>query len=610
MKLFKGGYTGKLLRMDLSKKEYHTELIQEEDLKLLLGGRGLAAKIYYSEIGPDVDPFDDGNRVIFMTGPLTGVRLPSTTKFQLATKSPETGGYLCSNCGGDFGPQLKRAGYDGLIVEGCSDDWSYIVIRDKEVRFGDATSWLGLTSDETLEQLREAIGDPRAGCMSVGPAAERLVRISFINVDSRAFGRGGAGAVLGSKRLKGIAVKGSGKVPVADPERVSTIWKEAVKDLRTSRANHTKYGTPQYIEAINELGCMPTRNFQTTFFEGTDNVNAHTMKAQYYVKNFHCFNCPVGCGMINEVKEGPFTGARARTEYETIALLGPNCGVDDFGAIVAANQLCDEMGIDTMSGGNLVALTMELFERGLITKRDTDGIEATFGSGEAMVEILRLIAERRGIGDLLAEGVKGVVARHPEWSPYIMAVKGLPFAAYDPRGFYGNALTYGTSSRGACHNVGGWTIREELQSGKYDRWALKGKGKLVKTIQDNRAYVDSLGICTVVRGSMDFRDNPNSDVMEAVTGYGFTPELMEIGNRIYTLERMILKREGIRRHNDQLPERIINEKVPSGPIKGSFLTQEMYNEMLDEYYREREWNSDGVPKEQMIRRLKLDTILS
>ena len=182
-----------------------------------------------------------------------------------------------------------------------------------------------------------------------------------------------------------------------------------------------------------------------------------------------------------------------------------------------------------------------------------------------------------------------------------MAVKGMPFAAYDPRGFYGNALTYGTSSRGACHNVGGWTIRDELQSGKYDRWALEGKGRLVKTTQDNRGYVDSLGICTVVRGSMDFRDYPKSDVMEAVTGYGFTPGLMEIGTRVYNLERMILNREGVRRRDDQLPERIVKEKVPSGPIKGKFLTREMYNEMLDEYYRERGWDQDGIPKKETLK---------
>jgi len=610
MEAFKGAYMGKVLRVDLSSKKHSVENLNEEEVKLLLGGRGLAAKKYYDEISPDVDPLGPENKVFFMTGPLTGVKLPSTTKFQLSTKSPETGMYLCSNCGGDFGPQLKRSGFDGMIIEGKAPDWIYLTIKDGEVVFGDASSWKGLDSNATLQKLREAIGEKRAGLMSIGPAAERLVRISYINVDTRAFGRGGPGAVLGSKKLKGIAVKGTNVIPVADEDRVLRIWKEAVKDLRTSRANHTKYGTAQYIEAINEFGCMPTNNFQTTYFENAHLVDAHTMKEKYYVKNYHCFNCPVGCGMVCEVKDGPFKGARARTEYETIGMLGPDCGVDDFGAIVAGNDLCDSLGIDTISGGNAVALIMELYERGLITKEDTEGIEAKFGSGTAMVELIRLIGERRGIGDLIAEGMKGVLAKKPEWSPYILAVKGMPFAAYDPRGFYGNALTYGTSNRGACHNVGGWTIRAELQSGAYDRFALKGKGLLVKTIQDNRAYVDSLGICTVVRGSMSFSDNPQGDVLEAVTGYDFTSKLLEIGSRVYTLERLILNREGIRRENDILPERILKEAVPSGPIKGQVLTEDMYREMLDEYYNERGWDSDGVVLDETVNRARLNEILT
>ena len=283
--------------------------------------------------------------------------------------------------------------------------------------------------------------------------------------------------------------------------------------------------------------------------------------------------------------------------------------MDDYAAIVKANELCDQIGIDTMSAGNAVALTMELYERGLITSEDTEGVEARFGSGEALVEIVRLIGRRQGIGDLLAEGMIEVARRRPEWKPYILAVKGMPLAAYDPRGFHGIGLTYGTSSRGACHNVGGWTIRAELQSGQYDRYALKGKGALVKSIQDNRAYVDSLGICTVVRGSMDFSDNPQGHVMKAVTGYDFTPELLEIGTRIYTLERLILNREGVSRKDDLLPERIFKEAVPSGPVKGRTLTEEMYAVMLDEYYDQRGWDSDGVPTPETVERLGLEKLL-
>jgi aldehyde:ferredoxin oxidoreductase len=501
------------------------------------------------------------------------------------------------------------AGFDGLIVEGRSAEWTYLTIKDGRVSFGDARPWQGYSSTRTLQVLKRSIGGERIGAMSIGPAGERLVRLSYINVDSRAFGRGGPGAVMGSKKIKGIVVSGSGKIPLADPVKAAEIQKAAVADLKTSRANHTRFGTPQYLEVINELGCMPTRNFQTAYFEGISRIDAHVMREQYFEKNYACYHCSVACGKTCLVREGPYAGARARTEFESIGLLGPNCGVDDFGAIVKANQLCDELGLDTMSAGCAVALTMELFERGLISVRDTCGIEARFGSSEALLGIIALIGERQGIGDLLAEGMIGVREAHPEWAPYILEVKGLPPAAYDPRGFFGNGLTYGTSSRGACHNVGGWTIRAELQSGKYDRFALEGKGALVKSLQDNRAYVDSLGMCTVVRGAVGFSDEPKGEIMRAAAGYDFMPELMAIGERIYNLERVILNREGVRRGDDLLPERFGHEKIPSGPTQGRILTPDMYAVMLDEYYRLRGWDGQGVPTADTLRRLELEELL-
>ena len=588
------GYMGKILRVNLTKRTAVEETIAEKDYETLLGGRGIAAKYYYNEIPAGTDPLGEANKIFFMTGPLTGTPLVSTTKFQLATKSPETRMYLCSNCGGDFGPHLKQAGYDGLFIEGKAADWTWLSIIDGKVSFGDARPWKGFSSVKTLEALHEAIGEKKAGALSIGPAGEKLVRISYINVDERAFGRGGPGAVMGSKLLKGIVVKGTGTIPLANKERVDEIRKAAIKELKESRANHTKFGTPQYIEAINELGCMPTRNFQTGQFEDCAKIDAHVMRDEYLEKNYACYRCSVACGKVCVVKEGPFKGARARTEFETVALLGPNCGISDFGAIVKANQVCDELGMDTMSAGNAVAMVMELYEKGLITKKDTDGIEARFGSPEALVGILELIAERRGIGDLMAEGMWHVKRAKPEWKRFVLDVKGMPFAGYDPRGFTGNGLTYGTSNRGACHNVGGWTIRAELQSGKYDRYALKGKGALVKSVQDSRAYVDSLGMCTVVRGAFGFSESPTGDVLEAVTGHPFTPQLPKIAERIYTLERVILNREGIRRADDLLPDRITKEQIPDGPTKGRILTEEMYAEMLAEYYTARGWDADGV----------------
>jgi aldehyde:ferredoxin oxidoreductase len=331
------------------------------------------------------------------------------------------------------------------------------------------------------------------------------------------------------------------------------------------------------------------------------------MRGSASVKTAACARCPVACGKVCEVKTGRFAGSRARPEFESVALLGPNCGVSDFPAIVRATELCDELGIDTMSTGHAVALTMELTERGMISGGDTDGLEVRFGSPEALLGLIALIGERRAIGALLAEGMRRVKKERPEWKPFILDVKGMPLAGYDPRGFHGAGLTYGTSSRGACHNTGGWTIREEIQEGAHDRYALRGKGSLVKRKQDTRAYVDSLGICAVVSPALGFTESPDGDTLEAVTGVPLTPGLMEAGERIYSLERLILNREGIRRADDLLPERISRESLPGGA--GRVLTPEMYSVMLGEYYELRGWDGDGVVSPQTVERLRLAELL-
>jgi aldehyde:ferredoxin oxidoreductase len=274
-------------------------------------------------------------------------------------------------------------------------------------------------------------------------------------------------------------------------------------------------------------------------------------------------------------------------------------------AIIAANDVCDQVGLDTMQAGTMIAFAMELNQRGFITSEDADGLNLCWGNGESVIALLHKIANREGIGDLLAKSMLQIAREHPEYERYMMHVKGMAFAAYEPRGFYGMGLAYGTSARGACHNVGGWTIRDELTSGKYDRFALVGKGKMVQGIQDTRAYVDSLGICTVVRSGMGFSDVPKDKVLEYVTGVDFTPEFMEIGERIYSLERLIYNREGVSRKDDYLPERTMTEKLPTGMAKGSVLTREMYDVMLDEYYEVRDWDAEGRPTEKGIERLGL-----
>jgi len=601
-----GGCTGKVLRVNLTHKNSFIQYINREVFEKFLGGRGIAAKIYFEEIPPEVKPLDEKNKLIFMTGPLTGTIVSASTKFQCATRSPETGIYLCSNSGGNFGPQLKFSGYDGLIIEGKSSKPVYIIINEGKVEIKNASRLWGKSTGEVYSILKKEINYSKAGIMCVGPAAERKVVFSNIRVDGRSFGRGGAGAVMASKNLKAIIVKGRSELSYANLAELKKRIKpreikEACKDLAT-------YGRPIYTETIHELGCYPVRNFQSAVFNDINKVGAEFMKRGFFIKNQACYRCPVACLQLCEVKNGRLAGQTVAPEYETIWALGAQCGVSDFNAILSANVLCNEYGMDTMSTGNIIGFAMELYERGKITKEDTNGLELTFGNSEAVLEAIRLIAHKEKIGKVLSGGFRRVMKKIPGSKPYMMQVKGLPFAAYDPRGFYGMGLTYGTSNRGACHNVGGWSIRAELLSGEYDRFALKGKGKLIKSIQDTRAYLDSLGICTTVRRVLGFTDKPDSTVLSLVTGLDFTNKLMKIGERIYTLERLILTREGIRRKDDLLPERITDEKLPDGPAKGHILTKQMYEVELNEYYEARGWDKEGIPTKERLKSLSLTNL--
>ncbi len=603
--MIRGGYAGKILRIDLNHLKTSEMDYPEELRKKYLGGRGVAAYFYDQEMPAKFDSLGSDNKIFFMTGPLTGAPVLASTKMNLATRSPDTGHYLCSNSSGNFGPYLKFAGYDGLILEGKSPSPVSIIIGDDGVKFQDTSHLWGRLTTEVDEYFKEALGGKRVGVMSIGPAAERGVRIACVQVDGRSFGRGGAGAVMASKSVKAIVSYGKKEILLVNPEALKKVMAEATKDARQSKHNHTTHGTAQYTEVINELGCYPTRNFQTAVFDGIETISSVYMKENYFVRNKACFRCPIGCAQICVVKEGPFKGAQSDPEYETIGAFGGQCGVSDFGAIIAANQICDEEGIDTMTAGTLIAFAMECFERGLISKEETQGLDLRFGNAEAMVEMVRRIAKREGLGNLLADGFSEIKKKRPELEYYMMHVKGMAFAHYEPRGFHGIGLGFGTSSRGACHNVGGWTIRDELITQEYDRFATKGKGRLVQTLQDNRAYIDSLGICTVVRGAMGFTEKPTGKILEYVTGYDFNPELMTIGSRIYTLERLILNREGIRRKDDLLPRRITEEPLPEGLARGRIITPEMYDEMLDEYYQVRGWDSDGVPKKETLSALSI-----
>jgi len=606
--MFTGGYTQKLLRINLANASYSVEDIPTHYYRELLGGRGVAAKYYYDEIGASATPYSDENKLIFMTGPLTGTPAYAGTKFQLATKSPLSGSYICSNSSGFFGPNLKCAGYDGIIVEGKSPKPVYITIKDDDVLFHDASAIMGNTTGEVNAYMKEKHNIPR-GVMSIGVAGENRVTYACIQVEDRSFGRGGGGAVMGDKNLKAMAVQGSGKVPLHNEAALKEYIQSNMKALRDSKPHHTSHGTAQYTEVINDFGCYSVKNFQTGVLDNAESIYATEMVKNYKVKNAACYRCPIACGQVCEVKDGPFKGAKSDPEFETIGAFGGQCAVLDFGAIIKANQECDELGVDTMQTGTMIAFAMELNQRGLLSDEQKGGLDLSWGNGETVVKLIEMISNREGLGDLLAKSPYEIAKEHPEMAHYLMHVKGMSYAAYEPRGFYGMGLAYGTSARGACHNVGGWTIRDELTSGKFDRFAFEGKGKMVKDIQDTRAYVDSLGICTVVRSGMGFNDNPTGHVLEYVTGVHFTPELMEIGERVYNLERLIYTREGMARKDDYLPDRTMTEKLPTGMAEGRVITKDMYDVMLDEYYAVRGWDSNGAPTDEAVSRLALTDLV-
>ena len=610
-----GGFRGRILRINLSKSKISVENVPAEWALKYLGGRGLGARYYYQEIGPETPPLSPENKLIIMTGPLTGTAVFGSTKSYIVTKSPLTNHYFVTNAGGYFGANIKFAKYDGLIVEGKAEKPVFISIIDDDVRLNSASHLWGLKISEAQEAIREEVGEKRVSVACIGPAGEKLSKIACIQADftglmrGGSFGRGGIGAVMGSKNLKAISVYGSKEVDIAKPDKLSDFLRESLKRLRETTGYHTKYGTAQYTEVLYELGAYPLFNFTKTRVESgmIESLFAQIIREKFVIRDVACFRCPVACGKFSEAHEGAWKGVQSKPEYETIWSFGPHCGVFDFNIIIAANRIADDFGLDGISAGYVIGFTMELYERKVIDKGDVDGIDLRFGNGEAEIELLLKMAKREGVGNILAEGaVRAAEAFGKNAAYYAMHVKGLELTGYEPRAFYGMGLTYATSSRGACHNVGGWTIRDELLKPKIDRYAVKGKGMLVKTIQDVRGYIDSLGLCTIPRRSIYLTDTPKAEVLNFVTGANFTGRsLIIVGERVYNLERVILNREGISRRDDILPSRIMTEPVPDGPAKGRVLSPDIFNAMLDEYYQVRGWSSDGYVTEQVIKRLEI-----
>jgi len=584
------GYAGRILRVNLTSRTIGEIPYRSGWKKQYLGGRGLGVRLVYDLIDPATDPLGDGNAIVIAAGPLTGSGMPLGSRYSVVAKSPLTGTLSSSSSGGFFGTELRRAGADAVVVEGRSIAPVYLWIQGGECEIRDASSFWGMTTYETMEQIGKDLGEAKARVACIGPAGERLARIaSIMNDKGRAAGRGGMGAVLGSKRLKAIAVKGTGKVPRGNPEefsRVRNAIREKIEKSGMNRGGLHRYGTASVMNLINESHLLPTRNYQASHFDRAEAVSGERMNETLVDRVTACYSCSVACG--RETRAGELKGHGP--EYETLWAFGPDCGVSDLTAIAQANYLCNELGLDTVSTGSTIACAMELSSRGYI------GEDIRFGDERAIVNLVRLIGYREGIGDALAEGSLRFagVAGHPELS---MSVKGQELPGYDPRGLQGQGLEYATSVRGACHVYGNMVYLEVFGVPvKLDPSVDDGKAEWVKRLQDLAAALDSAGVCLFTFRAVSAADY--AAMVAAVTGNPVTEEsLLRAGERIWNLQRLFNTRAGFSRKDDTLPPRLMEEPISTGAACGRVWRREP---LLSEYYRARGWDEEGQPTQEKL----------
>lgn len=596
------GWMGTILRVDLTTGGIKKEPLPMDLAKQYLGSRGLASKILADEIDAAVDPLSPGNKLIFAAGPLSGTGAPASGHWNVVTKGLLTGTIAASSSGGIFGPTLKYAGYDMLIVEGKAENPVYLWINDGNVELRDAKKLWGKTVEETTAQVR-AKTDEEASVACIGPAGERMVPVACVmNECGRAAGRTGVGAIMGSKNLKAVALRGTGSVQVADPkafrEAMLTAWK---KLDNPGTMGMRRYGTDMMVNVLNAAGGLPTRNFREAQFPTADKVGGETLAQTLLTRPRACFSCPISCGRATRVTNPKYVGVGEGPEYESAWSFGPDCGIDDLDAITKANYLCNDYGMDTIAVGAAVACAMDLFEDGIITAQDTDGLVLRFGNAEAMVEAVRKAAKGEGFGVKLAEGSYRFAAGfgHPEYS---MSAKKQDMPAYDPRALQGIGLNYATSNRGGCHVRGYMTALEVFGNPvKLDPRATEQKAQWTATVQNLTAALDSTGSCLFITFGMGYDDL--AALVSAATGIPYTMEdLAVIGERVWNLERLFNLRAGLTGKDDALPPRLLKDPIPDGPNAGQV---NKLGEMLPEYYALRGWDDKGVPTKEKLAQLGL-----
>ena len=608
------GYAGRILHIDLSTGKTYTEPLNEDYAKKYIGGIGLGMRLWLDNSKAGVDPFSPENPLVLVTGPTSGTIWPTGGNgHAFVAKSPQSYGIGESKSHGSFGTELKRAGYDAVIFHGKAEKPVYVWIDDDSVQILDASHLWGKSPAETEDTIKEELGDYYIRVAAIGPAGEKLVRIAcIINEKTRAAGRCGMGAVMGSKNLKAIAVRGTHDVTVAKPDEFLEFVKEFHERMKgPATKKYRTLGTPENVLVHNALHCMPTRNYNNAHFEAAEKVSGEYLNERFVAKIIGCSSCAMRCEHICVVNEGPYKGAMARVEYEPLWALGPYCGIDRLDAVIKGSELCNYYGMDSISAGVIVGFAMDCYENGILTQKDMDGIEARFGNHEALVKLLEKMGKREGIGNILAEGVKFAAEKIGKGAEkFAQHIKGVEVTGYDLRCLKTAALGFAVSFRGADHNRHGayaFDVKGKFNRLKYE----KGRAKAVKDIEDVYTIIDSLIICKFSRGTYYKEFEDLAKLYTLVTGWETTPEEMRLkGERINNLARVINVREGLGRKDDTLPWKVMNLPVPDeGPSKGAYVTQEELDLMLDDYYEVRGWTKEGIPTPEKLKQLGMDDLI-
>lgn len=608
------GYAGRILHIDLTTGKTHVEPLNEEYAKKYIGGIGLGIRLLLDHSKPGVEPFSPENPLILATGPISGTMWPTGGNgHAFVSKSPQSFGVGESKSHGSFGAELKRAGYDAVVFEGKAEKLVYVWIDDDSTQILDASHLIGKSPADTEDIIREDLGDYYIRVAAIGLSGEKLARLAcIINEKTRAAGRTGMGAVMGSKNLKAIAVRGTRDITVAKPDEFMEFVKEFHERMKgPATRKYRTLGTAANVLVHNAIACMPTRNYNNASFDGAEKVSGETLNERFVAKVIGCSSCAMRCEHVCVVPEGPYKGTMTRMEYEPLWAMGPYCGVDRLDAIIKGMDLSNYYGVDSIGVGVIVGFVMDCYEKGILTKKDLDGIDARFGNQEALVQLIEKIGKREGIGDILAEGVKIAGEKIGKGAEKLAQhIKGVEVTGYDLRCLKTAALGFAVSFRGADHNrhgAYGFDVK-----GKVNRLIVeKGRGKMVKDMEDQYTLVDSLIVCKFSRGTYYKALEDMAKLYSLVTGFEVTPEEMRLaGERINNVARLFNIREGLGRKDDTLPYKVMNLPVPDeGPSKGAYVSQKELNFLLDDYYETRGWNKEGVPTKEKLKELSMDDLV-